>query len=579
MKIEYDSRINRFIITTPPWMLDRVRQIPNRRWDPRRRVWTAAALRANSQYLLREFDHAAFSPEAMAAANATLEKAKARASSFPTSYPFKTTPRQYQLKALDSAWGKPAFAYYMDMGTGKTKSAIDLFCAYYIDEKVDRVLIVTKFSTRLNWENEIRIHAPVETDVLVLDTSKPKAFDAWNTRVDGRLKFLLVGTESLAAGSAASYAQRFVDSSTRVGMVVDEAHMIKGHSAKRSQNCVKLGLSANYRLIMTGTPVANGPMDVFMQFEYLDPNIIGIGDFYSFRNRYAVMGGYEDKQIIGYQNMPELIELISPFVYQVRKSEVLTELPPKVYQTRVVELTDTQRRLYKQMAKQQRAVQGDRGIAVNTVLEKMLRLQEITGGLITWDRARTEFDSSKFEKERIEGENEKIRELLAVAEETDCSTIVWCRFLEEIRMVSDALREKYGHGSVVEIHGGVDERERHHNVSELFQTGRARFLVGNAATGGVGLNMTRAELVVYYSNSFVFTDREQSEDRAHRIGQTKSVLYVDLVAKDTVDEVVVAALREKKDVSEFVRSGINGARSNLLQDESARCIMTELIEG
>ena len=121
--------------------------------------------------------------------------------------------------------------------------------------------------------------------------------------------------------------------------------MIKNHAAQRSKVCVRLGLSAQYKLIMTGTPVANGPMDVFMQFEFLDPNILGVGDFYSFRNRYAIMGGYDDKQVIGYQNMPELIELMSPFVFQVRKSDVLTELPPKVYQVREVEMTEEQRRM------------------------------------------------------------------------------------------------------------------------------------------------------------------------------------------------------------------------------------------
>jgi SNF2 family DNA or RNA helicase len=124
-------------------------------------------------------------------------------------------------------------------------------------------------------------------------------------------------------------------------------------------------------------------------------------------------------------------------------------------------------------------------------------------------------------------------------------------------MVCEALRERYGRDAVVEIHGGISENDRDHNVQNLFQTGKARFLVGNAATGGVGLNMTRAELVVYYSNSFSFTDREQSEDRAHRIGQTRSVTYIDIIAEGTVDAAVNQALREKKDVSEFVRTSIN----------------------
>jgi len=490
-------------------------------------------------------------------ANKSKERALVAAGDFPVGYSFKTQPRGYQRKALDLAYGKNSFAFYMDMGTGKTKTSLDLFAAYFLDQKIDRLLIVTKFSTRKNWEREIGIHLPLQADTMILNTTRAKAFEDWNTSVDGRLKVLIVGTESLAAGNAILYAEKFVSVSTRVGMVVDEAHMIKNHSAVRSKNCLKLGRHAAYRLVMTGTPVANGPMDVYMQFEFLDSNIIGIGDFYSFRNRYAIMGGYEQKEIVGYQNMEELIELIAPFVYQVRKSEVLSELPPKVYETREVKMTDEQRRLYKDIAKRDQTVSGDRGITVKSVLERMLRLQEITGGVITYERNPDMWNPQKFEHCRIPGANPKIDELLSIAEESEVSTIVWCRFLEEIRIVVGALQVRYGRGAVVEIHGGVGEEDRDRNVQELFQTKKARFLVGNATTGGVGLNMTAAELVVYYSNSFSFTDREQSEDRAHRIGQQKSVTYIDLVAEGTVDAVVAQALREKKDVSEFVRTSIN----------------------
>jgi SNF2 family DNA or RNA helicase len=560
--IEFDKKTSRYVITIPPWLVDKVRAVPNRRWDPRRRVWTAPALRANSEFLLSNFDSSAFTADALKAAKEIVDRSRSHTvAAFPPVYSFKTTPRAYQLQALQNAWGKHAFAFYMDMGTGKTKTALDLFGAYYLDQKVDRLLVVTKFSTRRNWAREVGIHLPFDADVMILDTSKGKAFDDWNLNSD-MLKILIVGTESLAAGSAMAYASKFVSVSTRVGMIVDEAHMIKNHAAVRSNNCMKLGNSAAYKVIMTGTPVANGPMDVFMQFEFLDRNIIGIGDFYSFRNRYAIMGGFEGKQIVGYQNLGELIELVSPYVYQVRKSEVLTELPPKVYEVREVSMTDEQKRLYRELAKKNKAVTGDRGIMVKTVLERMLRLQEVTGGVITYERNPDMFDPSKYEHCRISGKNPKIEELLSIVEENPVSTIVWCRFLEEIRMVSEALRSVYGAQSVVEIHGGVSEADRDHNVHHTFQSGKAQFLVGNAATGGVGLNMTRAELVVYFSNSFSFTDREQSEDRAHRIGQTKSVTYIDLICEGTVDVSVVQALREKKDVSEFVRSNIDSTNAN-----------------
>jgi len=556
--ITYDPKSGRFIIVAPPWSIDKIRAIPNRRWDAKRRVWTAPALRANAAYMLDKFPSQFWSTDAMATArNAVAVKSLAPVAEFPTKYEFKTQPRKYQEKALQFSWKKESFAYYMDMGTGKTKTSIDLFSAYFIEGDIDRLLVVTKFSTRMNWQREFGIHCPVPFETFILDTSKPKAFDAFNTSASDGLKIMIVGTESLAAGSASTYAEKFVNTSTRVGMIVDEAHMIKTHNAVRSKNAVNIGKGAKYKLIMTGTPIANAPLDLYMQFEFLDTNIIGTGDFFSFRNRYAVMGGFEGKQIIGYQNMEELIELVSPYVYQVRKSEVLTELPPKVYEIREVQFNEEQWSLYSGIAKKNRAVMGDRGLTVNTVLERMLRLQEICGGIVTFERNPDLWNPAKYEHSRIPGKNPKIDELLSIAEEYQVSTIVWCRFIQEIHMVSEALRAKYGDDQVVEIYGEISEQDRDHNVQELFQQKKARFLVGNAATGGTGLNMTAAELVVYYSNSFNYVERDQSEDRAHRIGQTKSVLYIDLVMEKSVDKAILDALQNKKNVSEFVRESIN----------------------
>lgn len=556
-KIDYDAKSGRFIITSPPWSVGAVRQIPNRRWDARRKAWTAPALRANARHMLEHMAGWGWTDGARAAAGAAVERrSPAPIAAFPAVYKFKTKPREYQREALNRAWDKPAYALYMDMGTGKTKTAIDLYSAYFLEGRVDRILILTKYSTRMNWVREFGIHSPVEHDCMVLDTSKPDRFERWNTELTGAMKVLVVGTESFAAGRAADLAARFVGCSSRAGMVVDEAHMIKNHSAKRSKAAVSVGRGARYRMVMTGTPVANAPLDLYMQFELLDPNIIGVGDFYSFRNRYAVMGGYEGREIVGYQNMEELIELVSPHVYQVRKSEVLTELPPKVYEIREVKLNDEQKRLYKEILKHNRAVSGDRGLYVKTVLERMLRLQEICGGIITYEKESVD-GAVSYEHCAIPGVNPKVEELLAIAEEHQVPTIVWCRYLPEIAMVTRALRERYGADQVVEIHGAVSEQDRDHNVQELFQKRRARFLVGNTQTGGTGLNMTAAELVVYYSNSFSYIERDQSEDRAHRIGQTKSVLYIDLVAEGTVDATVIEAVKNKKDVSEFVRSSID----------------------
>jgi SNF2 family DNA or RNA helicase len=164
---------------------------------------------------------------------------------------------------------------------------------------------------------------------------------------------------------------------------------------------------------------------------------------------------------------------------------------------------------------------------------------------------------------RIDGVSPKVSELLSVLEEITGSVIIWCAYREEIAMVAEALRKRYGDKDVVEIHGGVEEDDRHRNVYELFQTRISRFLVGNAATGGMGLKMSAAETVIYYSNTFNYTDRVQSEDRTQSSDQTKKVLYIDLLCEDTVDELILEALDNKQDVSEFVRKSIHEVNHRL----------------
>jgi SNF2 family DNA or RNA helicase len=574
--VDYDKAKGRFKINCPFHLNSLTRGIPNRRWESKSKYWSAPAIRANVQYINDRFNPtvAAFTELAAAAIKEHLFKyesaktgAKDTTPKFPSWYPFKTKPRAKQLEALNKVYGNRATALFMDMRTGKTKVVIDMFSALRMQGEMDHVLIVSPLSIRKNWLREINVHAPFPVDAYLLDTSKPKKFDEWLAQKHD-FKWLLVGVESLAAGSAFSYCERFLMSGIKPGIAVDESSKIKNHSATRAQNCVALSKLATTKVIMTGTPIANGPMDLFMQFEFLDPDIIGMGDFYSFRNRYAVMGGFEDKQIIGYSNLEELMEIIEPFIFQVRKDDVFVDAPPKIYIRREVTMNKEQERLYKQMKKDKMVESGDKYLMIQNTLEKMLRLQEITGGVITYqvpEDKRVE-RGPKFYRELIPGSNPKVEELLACTEEYDGPTIVWCAYKEEIRMVADALRRKYGADRVVELHGDVSEDERDINVNVLFQGGAARYLVGNAATGGMGLTMSKAEIEIYYSNTFNYIDREQSEERAFGPDKKNGTVIIDLVCTGTVDAHIYTALSEKKDVSEYVRSSIDTLKDQLYGD-------------
>lgn len=572
VKISFNDKKNRFNIISPFSMTDKIRDIPNRRWDGKNRYWSVPAIRANVEYIHKHLlDGAELEGDVEKVISDLMKSFAMRRSGvtearFPSWYPFKTKPREKQMEALNKVYDMESVALFMDMRTGKTKVIIDLASARRMQATVDRVLIICPLSIRKNWVREIELHAPFPVDAYLLDSSKPKDFKRWMS-VKHDFKWLIVGVESLAAGSAIKYVEEFVLSSYKLMTVVDESSKIKGHAAIRAKNCVKIGRHSAFRVVMTGTPISHGPMDLFMQFEFLDPDIIGIGDFYSFRKRYAIMGGYEDKQIIGYQNMEELMEMLEPFVFQVRKDEVFPDAPKKIYIRRETQLTEKQRAIYRQVKKEGIAEVDDQTMLVQNALEKMLRLQEIVGGTVSFrnDPEVEVATRKKYTRRRIEGPNPKLSELMDVVQEYAGSTIVWCAFREEIAMVSEALRKEYGDDQVVELHGDVDEATRDYNVNVAFQGGKARFLVGNTATGGMGLTMHKAENEIYFSNSFNYTDREQSEERAFGPHKTNGTIIIDIIAEKTVDEHILEALTQKKDVSEYVRGTIDTLKDKLYE--------------
>lgn len=581
IKVDYDQKTGRFLIKTPFNMNGFPKSLPNRKWDPKQKVWTAPAIRGNVMQIT------GWPMEPTSEANMAIIEALDRyitmnhevrpvGNRFPIGYPFKTKPRPKQMEVLNRIYGIHAVACFMDMRTGKTKVSIDLASALRMQAQCDAALIICPLSIRKNWLREIAIHAPFEIDAYLLDTSKPKAFDAWMAKKHD-FKWLVVGVESLAAGSAMSYCERFLRSFLKALALVDEASKIKNASATRAKNAATLGRMAAWRMILTGTPIANGPIDLFQQFEFLDPEIIGLGDYYSFRNQYCIMGGYvEEKtgrptQIIGYQNLDELMEIIAPYVVQVRKQDVFPDAPPKIYITREVELNKRQRELYNQMRDDKKTIleEGTKELRIKTALEKMLRLQQITSGIVAYQTPdeilRADKSAPKFIHELIEGENPKLTELLDVIEEYDGPTIIWCAYRPEIKLIVESLREKYGDDQVVECHGGVDEHQRDINVNVLFQGSKARFLVGNAATGAMGLTMTAAEVEIYVSNTFNYIDREQSEERAFGPDKKNGTVIIDITANKTVDQHIVAALLDKKSVAEYVRSNIDTLKAKLFE--------------
>jgi len=466
-------------------------------------------------------------------------------------YPFKNKPFDHQRKYLERFWKRPVAALFADMGTGKSFMVINNIAMLYDVGKINSALVIAPKGVYRNWvDQELPKHLPehIISRTALWTPSPRKAEKAeldnlWEVTED--LKILVMNVEALSTAKGMEYAKRFA-MFTKCFMAIDESTTIKTPTAKRAKNVVKVGTHALYRRIMTGSPVTRSPMDLYQQCDFLSNDCLDSPSFYAFRARYAIliekhMGSHSFKKIVGYRKLDELKEKLDRFSYRITKEECL-DLPPKVFVKREVQLTKEQMKAYEEM-KTLALAMFDKGLTTTVnALTQLMRLHQITCG-----------HSKLDDGTEISIPTKRTEELLSVIEETSGKVIIWANYRHDIESIKLELQKEYGMAAVGTYYGDTDEEERRRVVRE-FQDPESelRFFVGNPRTGGYGLTLTAASTVVYYSNSFDLEVRLQSEDRAHRIGQTKSVTYVDLMVPGTIDEKIVRALRDKIDIANEV---------------------------
>lgn len=561
ISIDFDTRTRKLVVRCPVWSNDLITAMDARSWSKAQKAWLIPISRANVTYLTEKLITPGLAEITDAArANMVVAPPKTKGDSFPAWYKFKTEPRKQQRMALRH-YGMSALALFMIMRAGKSKVAIDMACAYRMEAKIEAMLIVCKLSVRRTWVEQFGLHAPIPSNIFLPDSASSKAFDRWLDRTHD-FPVLVIGTESLSQGGMYKMAERFMLARKDPLMTIDESSMISNHKAARSQACLDLGKMAKYRIAMTGTPMSVGPMNLFMQFEFLDSNIIGIGDFYAFRNRYAVMGGYhveirpgvkKPTQIVGYQNLDELTRLIAPYTYEVGEDEL--DLPEKVPEKRYVKLQKRQQALYDTIKKERAYNWKGEDVIIKNVLELVLRLHQVVGGY-TVTRSRDERGRERSVPHVVvePKDNPKIAELLDVIEEAGKRQgIVWCAYRPELDAVVTTLRSEGLR--VGEIHGGIEEDDRE-TTRQKFQRRELDWIVANAATGSMGLDMSAASITVFYSNTNRMIDRKQAGERPRAVGKKGSILEVDIVAEGTVDEIMMKALEAKMDLSEYVQKNL-----------------------
>ena len=458
-------------------------------------------------------------------------------------YPYKTTPYEHQRNALNESAEKVQWAYFMEMGTGKTKVTIDNIAYLFFQRKINSVLIISPKSVYLNWETEIETHMPDVLKYKIYKWNIDKSKDYHDLQNFKDLRIFLINVEALSTKRGFEACKEYLFKNKLNFVTLDESTTIKNRSAKRTKNILALQKLSMVRRILTGSPITKSPLDLYTQCQFLSPELLGFSSYLAFRNRYAEMtdipvgsGRYISVPKY-YKRLEELEQKMKFFATRIRKDQCL-DLKPKVRQKRYIELDGDGKKIYEKLRTTALAIVEDSTISFSNKLTEIIKLHQVCNGF-------TKDDEGKF----LRLHDQKVKALHEVIEEADGKIIIWANYLWNIHEIIHSLKSRYGEESVVSIFGEVDVKDRKKAVESFQNDSNVRFFVGNPTTGGFGLTLTACNTVVYYSNNYNLEVRMQSEDRAHRMGQTGTVVYVDIVAKNTLDEAIMKSLINKGQIA------------------------------
>jgi SNF2 family DNA or RNA helicase len=469
-------------------------------------------------------------------------------------YKFKTKPYAHQITALEKSWNKAHFAYFMEMGTGKSKVLIDNIAMLYDKGKINGALIVAPKGVYQNWfDIEIPNHLPthIEKKMVLWKASFMKDNKIVSKEVDALfetgtdLHILVMNVESLSTKNGVTFANKFLSCHETL-MAIDESTTIKNPDAIRTRSIVQLGKSAKYRRILTGSPVTKSPLDLYKQCEFLNEGLLDYTSYYAFKTRYSVLrtanfGGRSVQIVVGYKNLDELSERIEQFSYRVLKEDCL-DLPSYSFTKRIIQLSKEQKKIYDSMKQLALAQLDDKLMTTATALVQLMRLHQITCG---------HFKSDDGTVQKIK--NERLDALMDILSEVENKAVIWAHYKYDIEVIVEAIKKEYGPDSYVTYYGDTPSEIRQNNI-KLFQdeNSKVRFLIGTPQTGGYGITLTAGNVMIYYSNGYDLEKRTQSEARINRAGQKRKMTYIDIIAEDTVDEKIVDALRKKVDIASKV---------------------------
>ncbi len=467
-------------------------------------------------------------------------------------YPVKANLYKHQIRganmalrafgALDAKTPGGGFGELFEMGCGKTLTTIAVAGALYNLGKIDRVLVVAPTSVCSVWPHDLNQFATFPWEARVLLGDKKKRLKALNELENWPFKALRIAVINYESTHRDGIFEALAAYKPDL-IVCDESQRIKNPSAAQSKALHKLGDAAPFRMILSGTPVQNNAVDLYSQYRFLDPAVYG-ANFYAFKNRYCIMGGYGQHQIVGYRNMDELVEKEHSVAYRVTKEECL-DLPQQTFINRYVQFTDAEQAIYEQLRKSSfLELETGENVTATTILTMYLRLMQLTGGFLTADESTR---PKQVNTAKLDALADIVDDYVVDAGK---KLVIFARFRAEIAAIENLLRlRKIQYGS---IYGDVPMEERGKIVEDFQTNPDTKVFVAQIQTAGLGITLHAASTAVFYSYDYNYANYAQALARIHRIGQRLPVTYIHLVVDGSIDEKILAALENKEDMAKTV---------------------------
>lgn len=468
----------------------------------------------------------------------------------------RTSLYSFQQAAVDKLICSRVAGLFMKMGTGKTRTAIEF--VYLRRKRIDRVIWFCPVSLKETVCQEIKKHTDADdADIVVFD-------DKTTMRtVNRKALWFIVGIESMSSSSRVTLTVNDLVTS-RSMVIVDESSYIKGHRSKRTMRITDIAKPARYRLVLTGTPISQGVVDLYAQMRFLSPKILGYRSFYSFAHNHLEYSKEHPGLIVASHNVAYLAAKMQPYVYQI--DDDCLGLPDRLTDRHCHRMTPAQEKAYHQvkqdvwaLAEEYEQRNGRDAYISYIIFQLFTRLQLVASGLYINPKADVR---RRIEHGRTDALLSTVAQIPAVKQ-----VIIWCKYVHSIQNVADALGDAYGTDAVALFYGQLNEQRRNAEI-ERFRQG-ARFFVATQSCGGHGLTLNEAHHVIFYENGFKYAERLQAEYRCYRIGQSAPVTYVDLICSGSIDERIQEALARKGDaVAEFRDEveRVKGKRSGALKD-------------